>query len=605
MMEQEKEIIYIPIEEVIPNRFQPREVFDENSLKELAVSIKEHGVIQPIIVRKVNDKYEIVAGERRYKAAGMAELEKIPAIVREIDDKEASKIALLENLQRKDLNPMEEARTYQKILDLDNMTQENLAQTMGKTQSAVANKLRLLALPESVQEAVIKGQISERHARALLNLEDNAKKEELLKKIIETKMTVRDLEQEIKNINSGSNEQAPQSPLGEDLPEVPINEPTEQKEEPAQPEAPSSLEIPTIPEAAPASEGPSVEIPAPSEPTQSDTATPENTPKAPASAVDSALDLSMNSYINSDAIKPTVEDNSGKKEFGEVTIAPPEGETPPTDATTNLPKFINYGEIDNDSDDEEKEEAPNLSTSTSIDINDLKLNTNDINPEENKPPVDLDSLLKVNPAAQDAKPAEEKPENSFKFINPALEEKQEKQSAPKVDQPIIDNPMDLFVSPDVIPSVSSEQTKETSSEEQSSTEEQSTTSPSGESDLDKFLKNTPSTENSTEEKQFDENGDFIDDSSSSNPNEQSTNEQPYIYIPDSIKDKAALTSILMSDGFHPEEQTRIEPMTLKDAINEVRNTISILEKQNVQIESEEVDLPNNYQINIKIRKDEQ
>ena len=154
-MDTEKEIVYLQLEDIIPNRFQPREVFDENSLKELAVSIKEHGVIQPIIVRKVDDKYEIIAGERRYKAAALADLKKIPAIVRDIDDKESSKVTLLENLQRKNLNPMEEARTYQKILDLDQMTQEELAKTMGKSQSAVANKLRLLALPKKVQDALM------------------------------------------------------------------------------------------------------------------------------------------------------------------------------------------------------------------------------------------------------------------------------------------------------------------------------------------------------------------------------------------------------------------------------------------------------------------
>ena len=203
-MDTEKEIVYLQLEDIIPNRFQPREVFDENSLKELAVSIKEHGVIQPIIVRKVDDKYEIIAGERRYKAAALADLKKIPAIVRDIDDKESSKVTLLENLQRKNLNPMEEARTYQKILDLDQMTQEELAKTMGKSQSAVANKLRLLALPKKVQDALMNEQISERHARALLNLEDDSKKEELLDKIIATKMTVRELEKTINKFNTQS-----------------------------------------------------------------------------------------------------------------------------------------------------------------------------------------------------------------------------------------------------------------------------------------------------------------------------------------------------------------------------------------------------------------
>ena len=146
MQNNENEVVYLYLDDIIPNRFQPRQVFDEKALKELAVSIKEHGVIQPIIVRNIGNKYEIIAGERRYKASALAGLTKIPAIVRNLDDKESSKVALLENLQRKNLNPIEEARTYQKILELDQMTQEELAKTMGKSQSAVANKLRLLSL---------------------------------------------------------------------------------------------------------------------------------------------------------------------------------------------------------------------------------------------------------------------------------------------------------------------------------------------------------------------------------------------------------------------------------------------------------------------------
>jgi len=192
------EVVYLYLDDIIPNRFQPREVFDEKALKELAVSIREHGVIQPIIVRNVNGKYEIIAGERRYKASALAGLTKIPAIVRNLDDKESSKVALLENLQRKNLSPIEEARTYQKILEIDQMTQEELAKTMGKSQSAVANKLRLLSLPDEVQDALLKEQISERHARSLLNIPDAKKQKEMLKKIINNKMSVRNLEEEIK-----------------------------------------------------------------------------------------------------------------------------------------------------------------------------------------------------------------------------------------------------------------------------------------------------------------------------------------------------------------------------------------------------------------------
>ena len=202
-MDTDKEVIYLHLDDIIPNRFQPREVFDERALKELAVSIKEHGVIQPIIVRQIksNNKYEIIAGERRYKASALAGLTKIPAIIRNLDDKEAAKVALLENLQRKNLNPIEEARTYQKIIELDQMTQEDLAKTMGKSQSAVANKLRLLSLPDEIQKSLLKEEISERHARTLLNLETPEEQKEMLKRVIKEKMTVRKLEEEIKRKN--------------------------------------------------------------------------------------------------------------------------------------------------------------------------------------------------------------------------------------------------------------------------------------------------------------------------------------------------------------------------------------------------------------------
>ncbi len=195
---ENEEVVQLYLDDIIPNRFQPREVFNDQALKELAISIREHGVIQPILVRKFGDKYEIIAGERRYKASTMAGLTKIPAIVKNLDDKESSKVALIENLQRRDLTPIEEARTYQKILDLDEMTQEDLAKTMGKSQSAVSNKLRLLSLPDEVQEALLKEEISERHARSLLNLPDRNMQVELLKEVINNRMTVRELDNKIK-----------------------------------------------------------------------------------------------------------------------------------------------------------------------------------------------------------------------------------------------------------------------------------------------------------------------------------------------------------------------------------------------------------------------
>ena len=219
-MENNSEVVYLYLDDIIPNRFQPREVFDDQALKELAVSIKEHGVIQPIIVRQVENKYEIIAGERRYKASTMAGLTKIPAIVKNLDDKESSKVALIENLQRKDLTPIEEARTFQKILE-DGMTQEQLAATMGKTQSSVSNKLRLLALPEEIQDALLKEKLSERHARSLLNVEDKNEQIKLMDRVIAEKMTVRELDKVIKEMQEGSGgqEKAIEQPTSISAPE--------------------------------------------------------------------------------------------------------------------------------------------------------------------------------------------------------------------------------------------------------------------------------------------------------------------------------------------------------------------------------------------------
>ena len=201
-----EQVVNLSIDDIIPNRFQPREVFRDQALDELALSIKEHGVIQPIIVRQiVNNKYEIIAGERRYKASTIAGKTTIPAIVRNLDDKETSKQALLENIQRQDLTPIEEARTYQTILSLDNITQEELAKTMGKSQSAISNKLRLLTLPEEVQEALLNSEISERHARSLLTVQDIEKQKSLLKEVIKNKIPVRILDEMIKKENEGNN----------------------------------------------------------------------------------------------------------------------------------------------------------------------------------------------------------------------------------------------------------------------------------------------------------------------------------------------------------------------------------------------------------------
>ena len=170
--ETKDEVVYLYLDDIIPNRFQPREVFDEKALKELAVSIKEHGVIQPIIVRRVNGKYEIIAGERRLKASKLAGLETIPAVIVEVTTKDSAVLALIENLQREDLTPVEEAKAYRQIMRELNYTQAELGERVGKSRSYVTNMLGLLELPEEVLNLVDSKKISMGHARALSKLSD-------------------------------------------------------------------------------------------------------------------------------------------------------------------------------------------------------------------------------------------------------------------------------------------------------------------------------------------------------------------------------------------------------------------------------------------------
>ena len=197
-MNPQKEILQIPIEDIIPNRFQPRISFDEKALNDLAASIKQHGIIQPLIVRKLGEKYEIIAGERRYKAATMAGLTSVPAVITEVDDQTSAEVALVENVQRKDLTPIEEARSYKNLMEKNNMTQEEVAKKMGLSQSAVANKLRLLNLSEKLQTVVLNEYISERHARSLLVLSTNEEQDKWLDKILTERLTVRQLDNLLK-----------------------------------------------------------------------------------------------------------------------------------------------------------------------------------------------------------------------------------------------------------------------------------------------------------------------------------------------------------------------------------------------------------------------
>ncbi len=197
------EVVHIPVSEILPNRYQPRTIFNEEKIDELAQTIHTHGMIQPIVVREIEDgdkRYEIIAGERRYRAVNTLGWETVPAIIRNMNDKETASVALIENLQREELTVIEEAKAYERLLTIHELTQEALAQRLGKSQSTIANKMRLLKLPESVQQAILNKSITERHARALIVLKNQDKQEQLLQEVIEKQLNVKQTEERIEKM---------------------------------------------------------------------------------------------------------------------------------------------------------------------------------------------------------------------------------------------------------------------------------------------------------------------------------------------------------------------------------------------------------------------
>jgi ParB family chromosome partitioning protein len=195
-----EEIRLIPVDEIVPNPYQPRTVFDDEKIDELCQTIRTHGLIQPIVVRMRNDRYELIAGERRLRATKKLGMEKIPAIVKELNDTQTASIALIENLQREGLTAIEEAIAYQKLIDLHNLTQESLAQRLGKGQSTIANKLRLLHLPQEIQDALMTRKVTERHARALIPLKDPELQRKVLQEILERDWNVKQTETRVKQL---------------------------------------------------------------------------------------------------------------------------------------------------------------------------------------------------------------------------------------------------------------------------------------------------------------------------------------------------------------------------------------------------------------------
>lgn len=191
------EVKNLPVAEIVPSPYQPRTVFDDERIDELMQTIRTHGIIQPIVVRIRNNKFELIAGERRLRAVRKLGLETIPSIIREFNDSQAASIALIENLQREGLTAIEEAAAYQQLIEMHDLTQESLAQRLGKSQSTIANKIRLLHLSEPVKTALLERKITERHARALLSLDQEDLQTKVLEEIISKEMNVKQTEMRV------------------------------------------------------------------------------------------------------------------------------------------------------------------------------------------------------------------------------------------------------------------------------------------------------------------------------------------------------------------------------------------------------------------------
>lgn len=209
---EEDKVVELPLSQLRPNPYQPRKHFNEDSIQELAVSIKEYGVVQPIIVRAVLKGYEIIAGERRFRASQACGLMTIPAVVRKFTDQQVMEIALIENLQREDLNAMEIAVAYQSIMDQFSLTQEELSAKVGKSRSHIANFLRLLQLPEQIKQYVSRGTLSMGHARAIAGIKNDKTKKELAENCIQQQWSVRQLEDAVKQLEEGA-EQEKEKPV--------------------------------------------------------------------------------------------------------------------------------------------------------------------------------------------------------------------------------------------------------------------------------------------------------------------------------------------------------------------------------------------------------
>ncbi|MBW2514427.1 MAG: ParB/RepB/Spo0J family partition protein [Deltaproteobacteria bacterium] len=202
--ETERDYVYCQVSRIRPNRYQPRKNFNEQELAALSASIKEQGIIQPLLIRRLEDGYELVAGERRLRAAKLAGYRDVPCVIKDLTEKQLLEMSLVENIQRENLNPMEEAEAYQRLITEFGLTQEEVAGHVGKSRSAVANFLRLRQLPESIQDSIVEGVLSMGHARALLGISDKAQQSAVWREVISKTLSVRETEALVNRLKKGA-----------------------------------------------------------------------------------------------------------------------------------------------------------------------------------------------------------------------------------------------------------------------------------------------------------------------------------------------------------------------------------------------------------------
>jgi len=539
----EKEIFEVYLDDIIPNRFQPREKFNDASIKELSDSIKKYGVIQPLVLRKIGDKYEIIAGERRYKASTLAGLEKVPAIIKNLDDATSAEVALIENLQREDLTPIEKARSYKKLLAMSGEKQEELAKKLGISQPSLANTIRLLNLSEEVQEALLNRDISERHARSLLKISNERKQKDLLKRIIEERLTVRKLDSIIKNEDSeesGSSDIVDSNPLlhpeketgEESMDENKVEEITKELEEPK----PEEVEPPVIEE-----ESKPEEI---EPPVMEEESKPEEMENSFKPLIEEIEKQTITEDIKTDEEKPEeIELNSSMN--------------------TNSPSNQFMDESEEESDDGDGE-SKILESSPINDIESIKENAKDINTEVEKP--DFDMLLQPEKIEepQIELPKEEKIVDFPGNISlPNLDE-QEVNLGPNLNE----QPIEQIVSP-----LLEQEDKENIN--MGNNEEKEWAKPE------------------TEEK----NSEEVQEQEKISPLMQEVKEPEPIVSKNSLIEETSEEENPLS-----EDSVKKPQGDLRIAINTVRRTVDIIENNGVEIESEEMDLENEYKITITIKK---